>query len=93
MPFVRRHPLVAFFGIAYGLSWAYWVPLALSGTTVFPGSTPTHFPGLLGPAIAAFIVTALTEGRSGVITLCHRRQHGICRPSSSLRPIGRWRYR
>ena len=31
MTFVHRHPVVSFFVLAYGLSWAYWIPLALSG--------------------------------------------------------------
>ena len=29
MTFFRRHPLVSFFVLAYGLSWAYWIPLVL----------------------------------------------------------------
>lgn len=37
-----------------------------------PGGTETHFPGLLGPAIAAYLVTALTEGWVGVRGLTKR---------------------
>lgn len=72
MSFVRKHPVVTFFVLAYGLSWAYWIPLALAGVRVAPGSQSTHFPGLLGPALAAFIVTALTEGKRGIIALARR---------------------
>ena len=37
MTFVRRNPLVSFFVLAYGLSWAYWIPLALAGVRTAPG--------------------------------------------------------
>jgi len=63
---------VTFFVLAYVLSWAYWIPLAFAHVRVFPGSRATHFPGLLGPALAAFIVTALTDGRRGVGALANR---------------------
>jgi deazaflavin-dependent oxidoreductase (nitroreductase family) len=76
--FVRRHPLACFLTLAYALSWAYWLPLAFTGRVVVAGSgSPTQFPGLLGPAVAAFIVTALTQGRAGLRDLVRR--------------MGRWR--
>jgi hypothetical protein len=27
---VPKHPLVSFFLLAYGLSWAYWIPMAVT---------------------------------------------------------------
>jgi membrane protease YdiL (CAAX protease family) len=72
MTFVRKHPVVTFFVLAYGLSWAYWVPLAIAGVQVGPGSRSTHFPGLLGPAFAAFIVTGTTDGKRGIVALARR---------------------
>ena len=48
MTLVARKPLVSFFVLAYGLSWVYWIPLALAGVRTAPGSTATHEPGLLG---------------------------------------------
>jgi membrane protease YdiL (CAAX protease family) len=72
MSCVRKRPLVAFFVLAYGLSWAYWIPLALTGVRVAPGSRSTHFPGLLGPAVAAFIVAGLTDGKPGIVRLARR---------------------
>ncbi len=91
MTIVHRHPLVSFFGLAYGLSWAYWIPLALAGVRTAPGSSTTHEPGLLGPALAAFIITGLTEGRTGVVVFA-RRFALISRPTSrfliySLSPL------
>ena len=91
MTLIRRNPLVSFFVLAYGLSWAYWIPLALAGVRTAPGSSTTHEPGLLGPALAAFIITGLTEGRAGVVAFA-RRFALISRPTSrfliySLSPL------
>ncbi len=42
--------LVMFFALAYALSWAWWLPIAVSGGSVRRGDAwPTHLPGLLGP--------------------------------------------
>lgn len=70
---VRTHLLLTFLLLAYALSWACWLPVAVSGGIVRPGQgIPTHFPGLLGPMLAAIIVTALTEGRVGLQDLLAR---------------------
>jgi deazaflavin-dependent oxidoreductase (nitroreductase family) len=63
---IRRHPLIAYVVLAWGLSWAYWIPMALRGEVVTPGGNVSHFPGLLGPLVAAVIVTAIAEGRAGL---------------------------
>jgi CAAX protease family protein len=70
--FVRQHPMAAFVVLAYALAWADWIPLLLRGARVVPGGSVTHFPGLLGPAIAAFVIVALTEGAAGVGRLLRR---------------------
>lgn len=68
-----RHPVAAYVLLAYAVSWAWWVPLALSGATTRPGQGwPTHVPGLLGPAVAAVVVTALVDGRPGLADLWGR---------------------
>jgi CAAX protease family protein len=60
-------PLVGFFALAFALSWAWWVPLALSGEEVRRGDGwPTHVPALIGPALAALVMLAVVEGRAGV---------------------------
>ncbi len=65
--------LIAFFGIAYLLSWAWVIPLAVTGHTVYQGQGwPTHFPSLIAPMLAAFAVTAWTMGRYGVRDLLKR---------------------
>jgi len=75
---IRRHPLVAFFALATGTSWIAWIPyiFSLDGLGVwdirFPellGSSQLLgvLPGAyLGPITAAFLVTAVTEGRPGL---------------------------
>lgn len=52
---------VAFTLLAYALTWAWLLPMALSGGVAEPGSGwPTHFPALLGPMIAAVLVAAFS---------------------------------
>lgn len=67
---VTRRPLAAYLVLAYAVSWGWWWPLSVAAEPVRAGTGwPTHLPGLLGPAIAAAVVTALTEGRSGLARL------------------------
>ena len=71
---VRKHPLVAFFVLAFALTWANWVPQVLVSRGVLSGSVPPSI-GLLagyGPALAAIIVTSITAGRLGLRRLFGR---------------------
>jgi uncharacterized protein len=67
----RAFPLAAYFVLAYALSWLILVPAGL-------GLLPDSSAGVLvwlppfGPAVAAFIVTGLTGGRSAVGQLLRR---------------------
>ena len=61
---IRRFPVIAFFVLAYALTW--WVYPLLSISPLI------GLFGLFGPALAAIIVTAATEGRSGVRALLGR---------------------
>jgi uncharacterized protein len=61
---INRHPLTAFFVLAYGLSWWAWIPYAFDA---FPNPVASF-----GPFLAALLVLALTEGRSGVVGLLRR---------------------
>lgn len=63
--FVAR-PVLAFYLLTLLFSWAYWFALLADGQQVRPGSAATHLPGLMGPMIAAVIVTALAYGRDGL---------------------------
>jgi membrane protease YdiL (CAAX protease family) len=49
---VRTWPVHAYFVAAIALSWAYWIHVALAGGRL------SHFPGLVGPAVAALGVSA-----------------------------------
>ena len=65
--------LIAFFALTYALSWSWGIPLAVTHLVVRRGDGwPTHYPMLLGPAIAAVVVTAWTMGRPGVRDLLAR---------------------
>ncbi len=65
--------IVWFVVLAYAFAWAWWLPLAISGTVVGPGQGwPTHLIGLLGPAFAAIIVTGFSDGRAGLRDLWAR---------------------
>ena len=60
VPSARPRPIL-FVVLAYGLSWAWVFPLAVSGATVEAGrGWPTHLPSLLGPMLAAVLCSALT---------------------------------
>ncbi|MFG1928651.1 hypothetical protein [Cryptosporangium sp. NPDC048952] len=75
---VRRFPVLSFFTLAFGLSWVAWTPYVFGNTglgvepdfhlpTGPAGQLVGMLPGAyLGPLTAAFVVTALTEGRAGL---------------------------
>ncbi|HEU5086879.1 MAG TPA: hypothetical protein VFT99_05515, partial [Roseiflexaceae bacterium] len=76
--FILRHPLVAFLGMAYGISWLLFVPSLLSanGIGVLPVAIPV-VPFLLlsvifGLTLPAYIVTRVTQGSEGVRELKRR---------------------
>ncbi len=71
---IRRHPLVAFFMLAYAISWLLWAPLwlpafGLSGLPILPFH---HALGALGPISAAFVVSAIETGPAGAVDLLRR---------------------
>ena len=61
---LKRHRLVAFFILAYALSWWAWILYALG---LFPNPIASF-----GPFLAAIVVLALTEGKSGLLGLFRR---------------------
>lgn len=71
-PIVRRHRLASYLFVAASVSWSYWIGMAIDGQIVRPGGTTSHFPGLFGPMIAAFVVALLADGPSGVRDLVGR---------------------
>ena len=72
-----RHPLASFGLVAFGVSWLLEVPVALSAQGVLPPLpgpvvTIAIIAATFGPAVGAFVVTALVEGASGVVALLRR---------------------
>jgi len=66
---IKRHPLVAYFMLAYALAWML-IPLVVSVSVAF------GLLALFGPAIAAISVTGVVEGRAGVKQLLRRAVQG-----------------
>ena len=67
-PPLRRFPLTAYFAIAYGVTWALLLPLALSVRGLLPVRLPAewHALGALGPLVAALVVTRAAGGAPAV---------------------------
>jgi membrane protease YdiL (CAAX protease family) len=67
-----------FFALTYALSWLIWIPLVLSHFHIGPFSisegvsSGVRLLGVLMPATAALILTALSGGRSGLRALLAR---------------------
>ena len=78
---IRRHPLAAYFALAYGISWVLWAPLWLPafGVHGLPVVPFHHALGAMGPIIAAFLASAMETGMAG--------------PADLLRRMGLWRGR
>ena len=70
---IRRHPVVSYFVIAFVVSWAIWISMALANFRVVQGSAwPTHVPGMTGPIVAALVMSAIVGGGMGVKELVSR---------------------
>jgi membrane protease YdiL (CAAX protease family) len=53
--------VLGYVALAYGISWACWLPLVFGGAVVDVGGWPTHLPGLIGPLLAAIVVASLVS--------------------------------
>jgi len=69
---IAKRPVVTYYLLALVLSWGYWITLIAQGKQVTAGSSTTHLPGLMGPALAAIIVTAWLDGGHGLRELFSR---------------------
>jgi membrane protease YdiL (CAAX protease family) len=80
---ISAHPLVAYFAIAIGGTWAFFLPFVLSRGVNGLGLLPFTLPDialfaafilatLAGPALASLVVTAVTSGKAGVGRLLRR---------------------
>jgi membrane protease YdiL (CAAX protease family) len=71
---VRRHPLLVFFVLAFVFAWAIMVPLTLSswGLFAFPASPPLLIFMGYGPTWAALVVAGALGGRAAIRALLRR---------------------
>jgi len=70
----RHHPLLAFYVLAYLVSWAIELPLAAARQGWLPLQPPyaMHYLASFGPMVAALVVTGVTGGSSGLRDLGRR---------------------
>jgi membrane protease YdiL (CAAX protease family) len=71
---LRQHPLVAYFVLAYTLTWPMQAPLVAraQGWTTLPIPYWLHYPAQFGPCLAALVMTAIVGGRAGLHDLIAR---------------------
>ena len=64
---LAQPPLLAFYLLAYALSWGVWLPLLLAAQGVIAYQPPQwlHLLGSLGPAVAALIMARVCGGQMG----------------------------
>jgi uncharacterized protein len=68
----RGHPLVAFFALAYALSWLAWLGVGLTGLFAYPLGQLVAVLGAFGPTLAGLALTGALDGRRGVATMLGR---------------------
>jgi uncharacterized protein len=71
----RRYSLLAFFLLAFVMSWIGWVPAAAASWGVLPWQLPPVLTGLFGafgPSLAAIILTLASDGVPGLRGLLGR---------------------
>ena len=68
MNLLKRCPIIAFFVLAFVISWSIRIPMAIASIEVAPLKLLAEY----GPAIAALIVTAALSGKAGVGALLSR---------------------
>lgn len=78
LTWVQRHPLIAYFAIAFAGTWAMLIPMAMSlGFNLFAIPDAVFFllyffSPYAGPMLGALVVTRMTEGGPGVRRLLKR---------------------
>ena len=71
---VKAHPLVAYFALAYAISWIIVLPLVAyaQGFIDVPVPFALHYLNDLAPVLAAIIVTRIADGAEGLRDLLRR---------------------
>jgi len=70
----QKHTLLGYFILAYAISWAIGIPLALIAQGKLNWQLPfyLHYLYSYGPMLAALIMTGVTKGKSGIKDLFKR---------------------
>ena len=70
----KKRPLLAFFVVAYALSWMVGIPLALEAQGITRTGIPVsaHYLAAYGPMLSALIVSGVTGGSRGLQELLGR---------------------
>lgn len=89
----KKHSLLAFFALAYALSWIVEIPLALKAKGVIQAGIPfcLHYLAAYGPLSSALIVTGLTGGSRGLRELLGRMKRWRVSPGwwlVAVAPLG-----
>jgi uncharacterized protein len=71
---VKEHPLISYFVLAYAISWAIVAPLIASaqGYTDVPVPFALHYLNDYGPLLAALITAGIANGTEGLRDLFGR---------------------
>jgi membrane protease YdiL (CAAX protease family) len=71
---IVKYPLESYFLFAFAITWILAVPLIISNREILPFEIPQIWDYIvaMGPISAAFIITGITQGRSGVENLKSR---------------------
>jgi VIT1/CCC1 family predicted Fe2+/Mn2+ transporter len=67
--FLGRHPVGCYLVVAFAIFWASWIPVLFFAALPRPF---TAIGAILGLALPAFLITAATDGRTGVRDLLRR---------------------
>ncbi|MFN2212215.1 MAG: type II CAAX prenyl endopeptidase Rce1 family protein [Anaerolineales bacterium] len=90
---IKKHPLLVFFVLAYAFSWMVEIPLALQAQGVIRVQIPfsLHYLAGYGPLFSALIVTSVISGTQGLRKLFGRMTKWNVRPGwwlVAVAPLG-----
>ena len=90
---IKKHPLLIFFILAYALSWMVEIPLALEAQGIIQTRIPftIHYLAAYGPMCSALIVTGVTGGSCGLREILDRMTKWNIRPGwwlVAVAPLG-----
>ena len=69
---LKRYPLLTYFVLVYVLTWACWIPLAISKDTTSVRFAVLFALGDSMPSLLSILLTALFSGKSGLGALFRR---------------------